>query len=129
MLAREKRSAIVVTSSGLGIRPVAGIAAYSASKAYASSFAQALSYETEGKIDVVDWACGEVSTKLMPAAHRHNPRAISTEAAVKGLLRSIGHDRVTSGARKHETANWMFSSAPLGPVNRMMYSVMSKSYR
>ena len=45
LLSRGKRSAIVVTSSSLGLLPLSGIAAYSASKAYGSTLAQALSFE------------------------------------------------------------------------------------
>ena len=59
MLEREKRSAIVVTSSGLGKIPVAGTTVYAATKAFVSSFAQGLRYEVEDKIDVIDWAAGE----------------------------------------------------------------------
>ena len=106
MLAREKRSAIVVTSSGLGMIPVAGTAIYAATKAYDSSFAQALSYELEDKIDVIDWPCGEVRTRLLGDYGAKYPRAVSPELAVKGLLGSIGHDRVTWGPRTHETALW-----------------------
>ena len=42
-----------------------GVAAYSASKAYGSTLAQALSYETEDKIDVIDWTLGKANTKAI----------------------------------------------------------------
>ena len=81
----------------------------------------------EDKIDVVDWACGEVSTKLMDQ-HRNNPRCQPADVTVRGLLKTIGYERVTYGFRKHETGIWMFTSAPVGPINRMMFKAMSKSY-
>ena len=81
LLEREQRSAIVVTSSGLGKIPVAGTIVYAASKAFASSFAQGLSYEVEDKIDVIDWAAGEVKTKLL-GKNMDNPRAEPTDIAV-----------------------------------------------
>jgi short-subunit dehydrogenase len=53
MLARSKRSAIVVTSSVFGQRPVGGASiVYSATKSLASFLAVGLSYELEAKIDV-----------------------------------------------------------------------------
>ena len=54
--------------------PVAGVSAYSASKAYVSALAQALSYEVEGKVDVVDWVSGEVSTKMLK--NKNNSRTV-----------------------------------------------------
>lgn len=116
-----------MTSSGLGQKPIAGLATYAASKAYASSIAQALSYENEDKIDILDWVCGEVSTKMM-GSHRNNPRAVAPNVAVKGLLGSIGRDKVTYGCRKHETGMWMFSSMPDSFINKFMYKAVTKSY-
>ena len=127
MLNRPQRSAIVVTSSGLGMIPVAGTCTYAATKAFVSNFAQGLSYEVEDKIDVVDYVLGEVSTKLMEN-HRDNPRCVSTEVAVNGLMKDIGRERESWGCAKHERDMWMFTSAPVGPINRMMYKAMSKSY-
>ena len=84
MLDRSQRSAIVVTSSGLGMAPVAGVSAYSASKAYVSTLAQALSYEVEHKIDVVDWVAGETSTKMLRV--KNNSRTVTPEVSVRGML-------------------------------------------
>ena len=54
--------------------PVAGVSAYSASKAYVSTLAQALSYEVVEKVDVVDWVSGEVSTKMLK--QKNNSRTV-----------------------------------------------------
>lgn len=67
MVKRESRSAIVVTSSGLGAAPLAGNVCYSSSKAFSTWFAQALHFEAKEKIDVLAWECGEVSTNLRQA--------------------------------------------------------------
>lgn len=64
LLARTKRSAILTTGSGLGIRPVAGIATYSASKSFVSYLAQSLNYELKDKIDVINYECGMMRTNL-----------------------------------------------------------------
>ena len=87
MLAREKRSAIVVTSSGLGLIPVAGSAVYAATKAYASSFTQALGYELGDRVDIHDWPCGEVKTRLYGDYGEKNPRAITAREAVEPILK------------------------------------------
>ena len=118
-----------MTSSGLGVIPVAGTAVYAATKAYASSFAQALSYELEDKIDVIDWPCGEVRTRLLGDYGAKNPRAVSAELAVKGLLESIGHERVTWGPRTHETGLWQFTSMPVGFMNKVMFKGMSRVHK
>lgn len=67
MVKREKRSGIVVTSSGLAQRPIAGGLVYSASKTFASFTAVALSYEVQDKVDVMSWESAGVNTKMMPA--------------------------------------------------------------
>ena len=60
LLKREYKSAIVVTGSGLGARPVAAFTTYSATKAAAMTFAEALSYEVGDKVDVMAWVAGEM---------------------------------------------------------------------
>ena len=117
----------MVTSSGLGKIPVAGTCTYAATKAFVSSFAQGLSYVVEEKIDVVDYVLGEAKTKLL-SNNINNPRAVSAEVAVSGLMKDIGREKESWGCAKHERDLWMFTSAPVGPVNRMMYKAMSKSH-
>jgi len=70
MLARKEKSAIVVTSSGLGSRPIAGCVTYSAAKACSSFLAQALNYELQNKIDVMSWEAGPAGTKMFPEERR-----------------------------------------------------------
>ena len=65
MLSREKRSAIVITSSGLGSAPIPGILAYSMSKSFTSFLGEGLNIELKSKIDVMSFQCGEVRTKLL----------------------------------------------------------------
>ena len=109
MLAREKRSAVIVTSSGFGMLPVAGTAVYAASKAYASRFTQALAYELSDKIDFVDWPCGEVKTNLYGEMSQKNPRGMTPEQAVTPLLKQIGHDRIAYGHNKHEFSHYVLT--------------------
>lgn len=101
MIKREQRSAIVVTSSGLGAVPVSGNAAYSSSKAFSSWFAQALHFEVKDKIDVLAWECGEVSTKMRNAP-ANGKTILTTDQAINGALRDLGKEYVTQGAFRHE---------------------------
>ena len=59
------KSAIIVTSSGLGAIPVSGTVTYSATKSFASFVAEGLNYELAGKIDVLSYQAGEVTTKML----------------------------------------------------------------
>jgi len=117
----------VVTSSGLGCRPVAGTLAYSATKSSASFFAQALSYEVEDKIDVMDWQAGETATKML----RKQPggRVLSTADAVKGMLSDLGRERSTFGAPRHDLLTGAFSRVPDFLLQPFMFDVLKKTYR
>ena len=64
----------------------------------------------------------------MLGKHINNPRALPTDMVVRGLIKDIGREYVTYGCRKHETGLWLFTSAPEGPINRMMFKAMSKSH-
>ena len=55
MLARDKRSAIVVTSSGMGGAPTPGILSYSSSKSFSSFLAEGLNIELKSKVDVISF--------------------------------------------------------------------------
>ncbi len=59
MLERHEKTkvkgAMVVTSSGLGARPMAGTLTYSAAKSFSSFVAEALNYECHGKVDVMSY--------------------------------------------------------------------------
>ena len=49
------KGAIVVTSSGLGSRPISGCLTYSATKSFATFIAEGLNFELEGKVDVISY--------------------------------------------------------------------------
>jgi short-subunit dehydrogenase len=55
MTKRNKRSGMIVVSSGLGALPVSGCITYSAAKSFASFIAEGLNYELEGKVDVMSY--------------------------------------------------------------------------
>lgn len=106
LLAREKRSAILITSSGLGSLPVPGIMTYSAAKSFSSFLGEALHIELKDKVDVISFQCGEVHTKLLGSS-RKGFSVISTERATGGSLRDLGSRSVTHGAFAHEVSMFM----------------------
>ncbi len=65
LLKRKERSGVLITSSGLGCKPVSGIITYSATKSFVSFIAQGLDYELKEKIDFTTYEAGEVTTKLL----------------------------------------------------------------
>ena len=104
LLARGKKSAIVVTSSVFGQRPTGGASiVYSATKSLARFLAIGLSYELEGKSDVLSWDCGEVATKM--TKKKAGCTTLDPLEAVRSILRDIGHDRVSNGDTTHDFLN------------------------
>ena len=57
---RGVKSAILVTSSGLGCLPLSGFLTYSCSKSFVSFLAQGLHIELKGVVDVISYEAGEV---------------------------------------------------------------------
>lgn len=127
MLARPERSAIVVTSSGLGVRPFAGVATYSAAKACSSFMAQALNYELKDKIDVMSWESGAAGTKFFPEEQR--AKMVPLGKAVDGMLRDLGHESITSGTLPHDWAVGFLKFAPFTTVQKMLYVAFTNTYR
>ncbi len=125
MLARNHLSAIVVTSSGLAHMPMPGCLTYSASKIFADYLAQGLNYELKGKVDVLSWQCGEVSTKMLrkPAGGR----VVTTEVAVKGMLRDLGKESLTYGCTTHARTMCLFM-LPRSLISRFMFSTLQKGH-
>ena len=104
MIARNK-GAILNVSSCAGFLPIAGFAVYAASKAYVTSFSEALRAELRDTRIVVSALCpGPVHTEFTQVANR--PRAehfpapefvhVSPEHAARSGLAAIEQDRPTA---------------------------------
>lgn len=115
LVERAHPSAIVVTSSGLGLVPIAGCIAYSCTKSFAGFLAEGLAWELkEKKIDCLAWYCGEVSTNMLKRPV--GGRVVSTNTAVNGMLRDLGKETTTFGCTKHARSMSMFGVMPLSIV-------------
>jgi short-subunit dehydrogenase len=118
MLSRGKKSAIIVTSSFLGQRPLGGASiVYSATKSLARFLAIGLSYELDKKIDVLAWDCGEVATKHSGKKEGFN--VLEDLEVCRGTFPHIGRDRVTNGHPVHHMFNTWIGWVPLGMLNKI----------
>jgi short-subunit dehydrogenase len=102
MIAR-KHGAILNVSSCAGFLPIAGLAVYAATKAYVTSFSEAIRTETHGTGVIVTALCpGPVDTEFATVArrtstahHRSTPRIthVSAEHVVQVGLAAIEHNK------------------------------------
>jgi short-subunit dehydrogenase len=102
MIAR-KRGAILNVSSSAGFLPIAGFAVYAATKAYVTSFAEAIRAELHGTSVTVTSLCpGPVHTEFTEVAHRSSAvreksgpefTHVSVEAVVRETLDALERDK------------------------------------
>ena len=64
LIQREKRSGVVIVSSGLSKLEMPGIASYCATKAMVTAFGTGIHYELKEKLDVLVWNAGPSQTGL-----------------------------------------------------------------
>lgn len=107
LLARNKLSAIVITSSQLGKIPVPLCVPYSCTKTFASFLARGLSYEYDGKIDCLDWALGQVKTNLNKDPK--GPMVATQPEVVSGILKNLGKERSSHGCITHDKISFLYS--------------------
>jgi uncharacterized protein len=103
MIAR-KRGAILNVSSSAGFLPIAGFAVYAATKAYVTSFSEAIRAELHGTGVTVTSLCpGPVHTEFTDVAHRSSAAApeksspefthVSVEEVVRTALDAVERDK------------------------------------
>lgn len=125
---RKERSAIVVTSSGLGSRPVAGCVVYSAANACSSFMAQALRHELKkDNVDVMSWEAGAAATKMFPQERRAKMRPVGP--CVDAMLADLSNgEPVSYGSRAQHYQHSLFYAMPDRFIQPMMFGGMTKSY-
>jgi len=106
---------MIVTSSGLGSKPIPGFLAYSSTKAFANFIAQGLNYELKGKVDVISYMPGEVKTK-MTARMKQNFRFIDCDKAVSACFRDVGSGPLTYGSARHEVGMFGLEMTPFSMI-------------
>ena len=125
---KGKKSAMIVTGSGLGCIPTAGTAHYSAAKAFARFIADSLCVEWAKNVDVLHYAAGEVNTKMLKR-NTTNIRICSAETAASSCLRDLGYERDTNGCLRHEVAVWFLNSLPVSLFQNMTFSIAEKTIK
>lgn len=99
---KQKRGAILNVSSSASFLPVAGMAVYAASKAYVTSFSEALRSELRGTGVRVTALCpGPVHTEFNEVANRTEKAGkfapefthVSVGTVVRAALNAVAHDR------------------------------------
>ena len=100
---QQKRGAILNVSSSAGFLPLAGLAVYAATKAYVTSFSEAIRAESRGTGVTVTALCpGPVHTEFNEVARRASSQRdrsgpaiayVSVEDVVRDALDALEHDR------------------------------------
>lgn len=116
LIARDHRTAVVITGSGFAMSPVPGLMSYSATKICASYFGEGLNFELTkrskgAKIDVMTWEAGKVATRMIPD-RLVDANCSQVDEAVSGMLKHIGRECNTGGSRKQTFQRWLFKKLP-----------------
>ena len=113
LVKREKRSAMIVTSSLAYLVPMPVSVIYSAQKRFVTHLAQGMALELGKSIDVMSYNPAEVATKLVfKDKSQAGGAVITVEKAVETCFRDVGHTDVTYGAFMHELSGWNFKNFP-----------------
>ena len=105
---RDKRSAILITSSMAARMVFPGLCSYSATKSMVSNFGESIHYELKQNVDVTVWEPGYVHSNI----HLETPPSamtMETDKAVSDALACLGKDRRTRGSL-------IFSLTPFAPT-------------
>jgi len=98
----QRRGAILNVSSSAGFMPMAGFAVYAATKAYVTSFSEAIRAETRGRgISVTTLCPGPVHTEFTKVADREGKMLrlgseifhVPVERVARAALRAVERDR------------------------------------
>lgn len=122
----KTKCAVIVTSSGLGARPISGTISYSASKSFSSFVAEALDIEFKGKIDCMSYQAGEVATKLLGKS-KTDMRTITVERAADTCFRDLGYMPMTRGSFRHEFSMLFMDNLPLVWIQNLMFGASKKA--
>ena len=120
---------MVITSSGLGLYPIAGTIAYSAGKAFDDFMARGLHVEFKGKIDVISYNAGMVNTPFIRDDDVKKQSAgmmITPEQAAASCLRDLGYSSNTKGAFKHSVGD-LFPQ-PYASMSKFFFKMSPEIY-
>lgn len=105
-------SAIVYTSSVAGSRPFPGNLTYSASKVFTTYLGRGLYWELKGKVDVLAWAPGYITTKMTMNRPTDMLTTTDTQSANLAMMRDLGKESWCFGHWKHQLTGFGASLLP-----------------
>ena len=97
LLDRDKRVAVLFTSSMASEMLMSGMSSYSATKAMISNYAESVHYELKSNIDVTVWEPGYVYSNIHLKSPPNN-MTLPADKAVHDVLCCLGKDRKTRGS-------------------------------
>ena len=120
---KKQKSAMIFVSSMAQDVPAPGNLTYSAAKIFCSYIAEGLSYEFEGKVDVINYMPAVVKTNIfkpedMETSH-NDPSAITATEAVSSIFRDLGIDAMTYGDIKHRNLHYMMGGMSKNTMMKM----------
>ena len=135
---REKRSALIVTSSRSETMPLVGHLIYSSTKKFVSYLAEGLNYEVRDKVDVMTFCPAFVETKFLKAGtadikkdplSRIMNHAITPDRAAEVCFRDIGIESKTHGAFAHEYAVQLMKILPKSIIDKKLMRAAMESHQ
>jgi len=126
-LLEKHKGVIINVSSATAMLPPALFSVYAASKAFVTSFSEALEYECRGTgVIVQNVSPFYVATKLS----KERPRFTVPTATrfVQDALKTVGHLTATNGAVIHDIQGYIISFIPRYVLSKVTFSVL-KSLR
>jgi len=108
---RKLPSAVVITSSVAGQNVLPGFTTYSSVKVFATHLAKCLNYEFKGKVDIMSYNPGMVTTKMSNAKETSMQTISETRAAVVAF-RDLGCMDETSGSFRHDWRRVQYGNWP-----------------
>ena len=100
LLKREKQSAIVNMSSGVGLTSNKLLSVYPSTKAFVKYLTEGLKEESKGKMDLLYVYPGIVTTNS--SAFKVSPGSTTPDVIVENVLNSLGQDGYTAGYWLHD---------------------------
>ena len=136
LIGRQNPSAVLIVGSLFGVEPVPGFLAYSASKAFASTLGQGLSYELEGlNVDVLTYLPGLMKSKHLIGTGLESLPLLSVlpSAAANAALTELEMSPygASSGTNiQHEATEYLATHVlpSIGIFNYLMYRYGQRGY-
>lgn len=121
----KRKSGVIMTSSIAHTVPLCGLSTYSSVKAFTTHLAKCLNYEFKGKIDVMSYNPGVVTTK-MSRASQTSRKTISEKRAADVAFKDLGCEVSSAGSFRHDLRT--FKMIGYYPISWTQKEMMKSSW-